>query len=126
MFLGLHPFHWVIIAIVAFVIFGPKRLPQIGRSLAKAVRDLRSGMKEMGEEFHGVYEKPADQAPGASPVTAVQPEMPTAAATIEKPVATAPASDGHFCTNCGAANPPASRFCHKCGQQLTTVLKSEC
>jgi len=102
----IQPIHLILIAIVAFIIFGPKHLPQIGKSIAKAVRDLRSGMKGMGEEFHEEFEKPPTPTEAAQPVTA------------QSAAPASPAIDGPTCTKCGAANPPASRFCHKCGQQL--------
>ena len=34
----------VIILVIALVIFGPAKLPQIGSGLAKAIRDLRKGV----------------------------------------------------------------------------------
>jgi sec-independent protein translocase protein TatA len=34
----------VIILVIALVIFGPSKLPQIGSSLGKAIRDFRKGV----------------------------------------------------------------------------------
>jgi sec-independent protein translocase protein TatA len=36
----------VIILVIALVIFGPTKLPQIGSGLAKAVRDFRKGVSD--------------------------------------------------------------------------------
>lgn len=41
----------LIILIIALIIFGPAKLPQIGSGWGKAIRDLRKGMKE--EELEG-------------------------------------------------------------------------
>ncbi|MBE6469641.1 MAG: twin-arginine translocase TatA/TatE family subunit [Coriobacteriaceae bacterium] len=37
-------FEWVIILIVALLIFGPKNLPKLGKSLGSTVKNLREGM----------------------------------------------------------------------------------
>ena len=42
-------FEWVIILIVALLIFGPKNLPKLGSSLGKTVKSFRDGMGE-GDE----------------------------------------------------------------------------
>ena len=41
----------IIILLVVLVIFGPKRLPEMGRSLGKAIREFRGAGKEIQEEF---------------------------------------------------------------------------
>jgi sec-independent protein translocase protein TatA len=40
----LMPSHLIILTLVALVLFGPKRLPEIGRSLGTAMRGLREGL----------------------------------------------------------------------------------
>ena len=42
----LQPWHVIVIIIVALLIFGPKRLPEIGKGLAKAIQDFKSGMRD--------------------------------------------------------------------------------
>ncbi|WP_085829955.1 Sec-independent protein translocase subunit TatA/TatB [Collinsella vaginalis] len=37
-------FEWVAIIIVALLIFGPKNLPKLGKSLGATVKNLREGM----------------------------------------------------------------------------------
>ena len=37
-------FEWVVIFIVALLIFGPKNLPKLGASLGKTVKNIREGM----------------------------------------------------------------------------------
>ena len=36
-----------IILLIALIIFGPSRLPQVGRSVGKALREFREGSTEM-------------------------------------------------------------------------------
>lgn len=38
-------FEWIIILIVVLVIFGPKNLPKLGKSLGATVKNLREGMQ---------------------------------------------------------------------------------
>lgn len=40
------PTHLLLIAIVALILFGPKRLPELGKGLGEAIRGLKDGMKE--------------------------------------------------------------------------------
>jgi sec-independent protein translocase protein TatA len=40
-----------LILIVALLIFGPKKLPEIGRSLGKAIRGFQEASKEFETEF---------------------------------------------------------------------------
>ena len=46
----------VVVLIIALVIFGPKKLPQLGESMGKAISNFKKGMKE------GVQEATADKA----------------------------------------------------------------
>ncbi|MEM7726728.1 MAG: TatA/E family twin arginine-targeting protein translocase [Cyanobacteria bacterium P01_A01_bin.45] len=41
----------VVIMLVALIIFGPKKLPEIGRSLGKAIRGFQDASKEFQDEF---------------------------------------------------------------------------
>lgn len=40
-----------LIMIVALLIFGPKKLPEIGRSMGKAIRSFQDASKEFESEF---------------------------------------------------------------------------
>lgn len=46
-----------IIFIVALLVFGPKKLPEIGRSLGKALRSFQDATKEFETEFKQEVEK---------------------------------------------------------------------
>ena len=43
-------FEWVIILIVALLIFGPKNLPKLGAAFGKTVKNLREGLGDGGKE----------------------------------------------------------------------------
>lgn len=49
MFSGLfQPTHLLLVLIIALVIFGPSRLPQIGAGLGKGLRELKKGLASDG------------------------------------------------------------------------------
>jgi len=41
----------ILIFVVALLIFGPKKLPEIGRSLGKTIKGFQEASKEFQEEF---------------------------------------------------------------------------
>ncbi len=47
---GLGPTELIIIAVIVLLIFGAKMLPEIGKGLGGAVRELRNVKKELGHE----------------------------------------------------------------------------
>jgi len=53
----------VIIAVVGVVIFGPKRIPEIGGALGKTLRGFKEEMN--GEADEAASASPSDQEPGA-------------------------------------------------------------
>ncbi|MGH8002051.1 MAG: TatA/E family twin arginine-targeting protein translocase [Brasilonema sp.] len=55
-----------LIFVVALLIFGPKKLPEVGRSLGKAIR----GFQEASKEFQNEFQKEAVQLQEAVKTTA--------------------------------------------------------
>ena len=41
----------IVIFVVAFLVFGPKRLPELGRTLGKGIRELKSAMRGVKESL---------------------------------------------------------------------------
>ncbi len=111
---GIQPLHLVVIVIVALIIFGPSRLPEIGRGLGKALNEFRAGTKEMTEGFREEVTKATPETPAAP---AGQPAQPAQPAVSASPGAAQPVA-GNFCPQCGTANPADARFCKNCGSKL--------
>jgi sec-independent protein translocase protein TatA len=44
---GLHTFDLIIVLVVALLIFGPKKLPEMGSSIGKSIKEFRKGMAEL-------------------------------------------------------------------------------
>lgn len=38
--------HWVVVAVLALLLFGPKKLPELGKSLAEGIRGFKDGLKD--------------------------------------------------------------------------------
>ena len=53
----------VVVVIVAFVVFGPKRLPELGNSLGHGIRDFRSAVKSDASPAGSLAEGGTDVAP---------------------------------------------------------------
>ena len=47
---GLGPMELIIILVIILIIFGPKRLPQLGKSLGKTMKAIREGSDGTGED----------------------------------------------------------------------------
>jgi TatA/E family protein of Tat protein translocase len=105
--LGIQPIHIVIIILVAFLIFGASKMPEIGRSLGRSISEFRKGTKEAAEGFKEEVAKPSDVPAAAAPAQ-VSPPAPTQFA----------GPTGNFCIQCDAPNPPEARFCASCGAKL--------
>ena len=93
---GIQPIHLIVILVVALIIFGPKRLPEIGRGLGKAINEFRQGTREMTDSFREEVTKPEG-------TIAAQPPVP------------APSAGAVYCSQCGGANSLDAKFCSKCG-----------
>ncbi len=50
-FFGIGPMELVFILILALIIFGPGRLPEIGRAVGKSIRDFRAMTQEVTSQF---------------------------------------------------------------------------
>lgn len=47
---------WVIILVVVLLLFGPSRLPQLGKSIGKTMKAIRDGVDGKGEDDDGDLE----------------------------------------------------------------------
>jgi sec-independent protein translocase protein TatA len=72
---ALSPLHWLVVLVIALLIFGPRKLPELGKGLGSAIRGFREGL-------HGL-EDGQDQPAPPSPGQAVTP-APTDAVEAKK------------------------------------------
>lgn len=52
----------LLIVIVALVVFGPARLPELGRTVGRCMRKFRQGMRELEESWEKVAAEPEERA----------------------------------------------------------------
>lgn len=86
-----NPLHLALIAIVVLMVFGAKRLPELGRSLGRGMREFKESVS--GEDRPHELDAPGDEAPprpahvesstpsptsGAGPAAEEQPASPAA------------------------------------------------
>jgi Tat protein translocase TatB subunit len=60
-FLGIGPGELLLILIVALIVFGPRRLPEIGRNLGKMIREFREASEEITGQFRQEIEAASDE-----------------------------------------------------------------
>lgn len=51
MFGRIGPMELILILVIALVIFGPSKLPEVGRSLGKAINEFKNSSKEITEDI---------------------------------------------------------------------------
>lgn len=77
---GIGPLEIVVVLVIALLVFGPKRLPEMGRSVGKGLREFKdsvTGDKEDDEDHVQIAAVvappvPTSPAPAASPREAVR------------------------------------------------------
>ncbi len=113
---GLQPWHLIVIAIVALLIFGPARLPEIGRNIGKAITEFRRGAKEMTESIKEEVNRPAENSVQSTPPPSSSQAVPPPAAGFSP--AQSPQADKQYCIHCGTANPAGAVYCNHCGNKI--------
>jgi sec-independent protein translocase protein TatA len=107
---AIEPWHLIVILVVVLLVLGPKRLPEVGRSLGETIREFRKSTGETQDLVTGAVPSAAPAAPAPpAPVTAISASMP-AALTAPRPdcPVTTPAAPGVAPAAAGAQPPDAS------------------
>jgi sec-independent protein translocase protein TatA len=68
------PAELAIVLIIALIVFGPKRLPELGRSLGKGIREFKGSLS--GE--HDDHEPPAELESSKDPAAEAKEDEPVA------------------------------------------------
>ena len=75
------PTELMVILVLALIVFGPKKLPEMGKSIGKGLREFRKAQMDIRNEIsEGLRDTPSSQTASASP---------------DAPATGTPASDGH-------------------------------
>jgi sec-independent protein translocase protein TatA len=52
----LTPTHMIVVAVVAVVLFGGRKLPELGKGLGEGIRGFRDGIRGLRDELDGTKE----------------------------------------------------------------------
>jgi sec-independent protein translocase protein TatA len=74
-----------VIMVLALLVFGPKKLPEIGRSLGKTIRSFQNATKEFEEEFKREAEQ--IEQPTTAPMEATLEPQPALSPAEPEPIA---------------------------------------
>lgn len=92
---NLGPAEILVVFVVALLLFGPDRLPEIGRQVARAMNELRRMQESIRGELNGVFDLDEDEgkregegvaeSPRPSPIARALPTHPADAEIPEEP-----------------------------------------
>jgi sec-independent protein translocase protein TatA len=69
-----NPFDLLILLLFAFLVLGPKRLPEVGRMLGRGVREARRSLSALSLDAHADDTAGAEPYASTYPVEAVDPD----------------------------------------------------
>jgi sec-independent protein translocase protein TatA len=76
-----NPLHIAILLVILLLLFGAKRLPEMGRGLGSGIRSFKDGLTGHADEIESEPDQPAASATPALPA----PQAAVAAATSQSP-----------------------------------------
>lgn len=75
--MNLGPLEIVVILVVALLVFGPKRLPEVGRQVGGALREIRKVQDNVRSEISAVLNAEPEKPATPSQVGAADPQAPS-------------------------------------------------
>jgi len=105
----LQPWHLIVLGILAFLLFGARRLPELGKGLGEGLKGFKEGLKGLG-----------DAPPAAPSVQQTQIPAPPVAAAPAAPAAQSGEMSFIVCTRCG------NRFDNPYGFKVDNYVCKSC
>ena len=75
----------LLVAVIALIVFGPRRLPEIARSMGKSLAEFKRHASDLRSEFESGLDDPEDEKP-APPAVAEKTEAEKPGADPDEPV----------------------------------------
>ena len=103
----------VILAILAFILFGPEKLPEYAAKLGYYIAKLREASSDLTREYHASFPNLLETPPAQAP------KPPAAGESGSQSPPVTPAASGQpNCPQCATPVGVDFLFCPKCGQLL--------
>jgi len=112
-----NPIHLLFIVAIALIVLGPKRLPDLARSLGHGMREFRESISAGGEDDHDLLAAAGPAAPAAAQTPPAAAQTPPEAS----PVADAQPSPVHEHEASAVAHPPVTPT----GEPVAAALTAE-
>ena len=101
-FMGIGMGELLLILVLALVVLGPERLPEVASQVGRTMADLRRQAGQLTEEFQSSLSLAAEERRQQRVATAAPPPLVT----------------GPYCSQCGVRAATDARFCASCGARL--------
>ena len=105
---ALQPMHLIVVLVIVLLVFGPGKLPELGRAVGDGLRELK--MATTGDD------KEKTEALAAASTTRTVTPISVAP--------TAPTMATRLCPSCRGAVPVGDKFCGNCGTTMEAVSRS--
>jgi Tat protein translocase TatB subunit len=99
----------IMIMLVALVVIGPERLPEVASQVGRTVADLKKQANQLTSEFQQSLEVAAQERKDQRVVA-------------PPPLAATTPLTGRHCGQCGIAAPAEARFCASCGASIASLV----
>jgi sec-independent protein translocase protein TatA len=112
---ALQPGHLIVVLVIVLLIFGPGKLPELGKAMGDGLRELK---KATGTE---------DKDAGTAAATTTAAPSATVAAPAATPATVTPISAAaapYVCPSCRGSVPAGDKFCGNCGASMEQVSRS--
>lgn len=112
---ALQPGHLIVILVIVLLIFGPGKLPELGKAMGDGLRELKkaTGGEESAKDSGSVAASTTATTATAAPVS-------TAITGTVTPITAAT----RVCPSCRGVVPVGDKFCGNCGASMETVSRS--
>jgi sec-independent protein translocase protein TatA len=71
----LQPWHLIVLAVVAFLLFGAKRLPELGKGLGEGLKGFKEGIRGISDPVPPVQNVQQNPPPAPPPAAPVEPQI---------------------------------------------------
>jgi sec-independent protein translocase protein TatA len=104
---ALQPGHLIVILVIVLLIFGPGKLPELGKAMGDGLRELKKATG--GEDSKDSATAAATAAPPSATVT---------------PISAAPTVAARTCPSCRGSVLVGDKFCGNCGASMEQATRS--